>query len=70
VNEPRLEIVFAFRSYSGQPGQAGSWTESKYKATRQAIEALGGQAIDETREEIAASELDASGCYIPLPRSS
>jgi hypothetical protein len=70
VNEPRLEIVFAFRSYSGQPGQAGTWTESKYKTTRQAIEALGGQIVDESREEIAANELDAGGRYMPRPKST
>jgi hypothetical protein len=65
VNQPRLEIVFAFRTYSGQPGQAGAWSTSNYKATRDAIEQLQGQVIDETREEVPASELDAAGRYLP-----
>jgi hypothetical protein len=64
MNQPRLEIVFAYRQYSAQPGQAGHWEMARFKATREAIEALEGQLVDGTAEEVPASELDDKGRYL------
>ena len=64
MNQPRLEIVFAFREYSAQPGHAGHWELSNHKATREAIASLEGQLVDGSGEEVPASELDEKGRYL------
>jgi hypothetical protein len=64
MNQPRLETVFAYRQYVAQPGEAGHWELSEYKATRRAIELLEGQVVDGSGVEVPAGELDANGRYL------
>jgi hypothetical protein len=65
MKQLRLEIVYSYRTYTGQPGSAGAWILSKYKATREAIELLGCEVVEGTDEQVPASELLPDGRYMP-----
>jgi hypothetical protein len=64
MNQPRLEIVYSYRTYTGRPGSAGAWVVSKYKATREAIELLGCELVEGTDKLVPASELLPDGRYL------
>ena len=60
MNEKTVEI-FSYRVYGGQPGSAGRWVMSDYKATRESIESLGGEIIQGTGETVRAGEISPDG---------
>ena len=65
MNQPRLEIVFAYRICSEVAGRPSAWRVSKYKATREAIAMFQAELIEGTDEHVPASELDKDGRYLP-----
>ena len=63
MNEPSLEI-FTYRVYEARPGAAGTWVMSDFKATREAIELLGGEIVEGTGESAPVSAISADGRYL------
>jgi len=59
MSEPSCVTVYSFRLY----GHVESPHVPGYKATRQAIERLGGEALHGTAQEVPSGEVDESGCY-------
>lgn len=60
MHEPSIVTVYSFRTYGAQAEQP---QVAGFKATREVIQALGGELLEATAEEVDRCELDAHGRF-------